>query len=154
MLKWTGPDLLIFQSWKKNALQGSFWIHLSPWLVFWVFFCRTKWKKVCEEIYLWAKKSLLKSLFPEWSRRVGGGFMFVCSQFCSRHSGLCLYKQQRGLNCSLDGCHGLYIWMTGRLLIMFLIVRLLTSVTFSLSSSLCPPNTHLYSLAHIHALFC
>jgi len=39
--------------------------------------------------------------------------------------------------------------MTGGLLITFLIVRRLTSVTFSLSSPL-SPSTHLYTLAYIH----
>lgn len=65
-------------------------------------------------------------------------------------AGRCLCKQQRGLNCSLDRCHGLYIWMTGRLLIMFLIVRLLTSVTFSLSPPLPPPPAPSASLTHTY----
>lgn len=84
-----------------------------------------------------------------------------CSQFFGRHTGLCLYKQQRGSSCSRDECHGLYVWMTGGLLIMFLIARLLTSVTLSLSLSLSSappslhlPNTHPHTLAHMHTLFC
>lgn len=80
--------------------------------------------------------------------------MFVCTLFVvfQQTYWICLYKQH-GLNCSLDGCHGLYIWKTGRLLIMFIIVRLLTSVTFTLSSFYSPPLsllTHTYTHSHTH----
>lgn len=48
------------------------------------------------------------------------------------------------------------VWKTGRLLIMFLIIRLLASVTFSLSSlRLLPlsPPTHTYAHSHRHVLW-
>lgn len=60
---------------------------------------------------------------------------------------VCSLYEQHGLNRSLAGCHSLYIWKTGRLLIMFIIIRLLTSVTFTLSSFYSPPLsllTHTY----------
>lgn len=47
-------------------------------------FCRPIWKGEKKKKRLWrniSMRSLLKSLFPEWSRRVGGGLMFVSSWF-------------------------------------------------------------------------
>jgi len=62
-LKWTGPDLPVSQSWKKNVLHASFWIHLSLWLSEFSFAEQNEKKSLWRTISLSKEKPFEKVYF-------------------------------------------------------------------------------------------
>lgn len=103
-------------------------------MTIWVLLCRTKFKKC-----LWRNISLRKAKLIE-------KFIFRVKQVSWWFPGLCLYKQQRGLNCSPGRC------LNDRKAAYHVPHRLATDIchlqSFSFPLSLPASLTHIYTLLH------
>lgn len=146
-LIWLGDHIILPQQKEKGAKMNRSWPLNLP-----VVEKRARYK-VPRSTHLFldfpfsaeSNECVLKEQYPT-AKSVGKvGFWYDTDNaaddlmWCTNHMACCL----------LDGCLGLCIWKTGRPLIMFVIARRLTSVTFSLSSfrSLFLPPPHSRSRA-------
>lgn len=166
VLRWAGPDLLVFQSWKLNALRGFLWIHLSPWLfpfLFWLL-QSLMGNKVCEELHLCAKEKKIKALSKVYFQSEAAKLVVVlslCRFLAFQQIWWTLLVQTTAWFQLLAWWMSWSVHLNDRKAAYHVPHRQATDIchlqsfSFPLASpSFCLLNRHSYTSAHIHTLFC